>query len=121
MNRDYRWFISSEMATLDFRAHGLDYEVSEFETLENGDRRESSKYWVEDYTKCDIVPAGQASTFTFDDGQKEKYSYTVYLSRDCREFKYGERVRINMYGKKRVFKVVGFQRYQLQAKLWVSE
>ncbi|MCD8282209.1 MAG: hypothetical protein LUC22_03030 [Prevotella sp.] len=112
------------MAILNFASHTLDYlHIGQPSTLPNGDRVEGVRTWMENYCTCDVVPAGQANELTFADGRTERYSYTVYnLPRNCREFRYGDIIRIRFFGNEaetREFKVLGFARYQLQCKLWV--
>ena len=113
------------MAVLDLAAHTLEYLVNAngYVDEETGDYIKGSSTWVENYAKCDLVPAGKANTITLPDGQVEPYSYTIYnLPRDCREFAYGEKIRIKMSGNQndvREFSVKGFHRYQLQCKIWV--
>ena len=110
------------MSVLDFSPHVLDYLVrGKGYTNEDGDFIMDSDTWVEDYCKCDVVPAGKANTITTIDGQVEPYSYTIYnLPRYCRKFKYGDKVRIKFFGcEKKEFTVKGFHRYQLQCKMWV--
>ena len=86
------------MAVLNLSAHSLDYK----ETIgghenENGDWVQGVETWIENYCKCDIVPAGKANVITIPDI-----------------------IRIKLFGKVfREFKVLGFHRYQLQCKIWV--
>ena len=50
------------MAVLDFAAHTLDYlHVTDGYEDDNGDYVQGSEEWVENYCKCDIVPAGKAN------------------------------------------------------------
>lgn len=110
------------MAVLDFAAHTLDYLlVSDGYENEKGDNVQGSEEWVENYCKCDVVPAGKADVITIPDGSVKSYSYTIYnLPRTCREFEYGDKIRIKLFGKdEREFTVLGFHRYQLQCKIWV--
>lgn len=76
----------------------------------------------ERYMKCDAVPASIGkNVIRYDDGHEESYSYTVYLTTKCRDFNYGERVRLLRFGKETpVYKVLGFQRYQKQCKLLIG-
>lgn len=72
---------------------------------------------------CRIVPNGSAAQVHYEDGVALNYSCTVYLDQCCREFKKGERVRLigldgQIYNDKE-FTVLGFHRYQLNARLWV--
>ena len=110
------------MALLDFAAHSLSYKYIEngYED-ENGDWVQGSEKWVEDYCKCDIVPAGKANVITIADGTTQTYTYSIYnLPRTCRKFEYGDIIRIKLYGQDEMeFKVLGFHRYQLQCKMWV--
>ena len=72
---------------------------------------------------CRIVPNGSASQITFDDGVAHDYSFTIYLDQDCRTFSAGEIVRLfGLDGQQengRELKVLGFHRYQLNARVWV--
>ena len=108
------------MAVLDLKPHLLSYFVTEpgYED-DNGDYHEYKSGWSEPL-ECHAVPAGRANEITFADGQTATYTYTVgRLSPDCREFKIGEDVRLDVNGIVREFQVKGFHRYQLQSKLWV--
>lgn len=114
------------MAVLDFAAHYLGYldSLSEgYTDRKTGDYVDGKEKWIDNYCRCDIVPAGQANQIPIPDGQVETYSYTIYnLPRSCREFKYGDRIRVKMYGSDddvREFTVKGFHRYQMQCKIWV--
>ncbi len=109
------------MAVLDLSPHTLSYkEVSEGHNDQNGDWVAGDETWVDDYCKCDVVPAGKANVITIPDGAVQNYSYTIYnLPRTCREFKYGDTIKLSLFGDKREFKVLGFHRYQLQCKIWV--
>lgn len=108
------------MSVLDLKPHLLSYFVAEpgYED-DNGDWHEGKAGWSEPM-ECHAVPAGRANEITFADGQTATYTYTVgRLSPDCREFKVGEDVRLDVNGIVREFQVKGFHRYQLQSKLWV--
>ena len=113
------------MAVLNFAPHLLSYYqvTGGHDDPETGDYITGSESWVEDYCKCDLVPAGKANTITIPDGQVETYEYTIYnLPKDCRKFEYGEKIRIKVYGDSedvREFTVKGFHRYQKQCKMWV--
>jgi hypothetical protein len=109
------------MSVIDFTPHELSYliSVSDGYEDENGDWHEGSDEWSAPM-KCHAVPAGQANVITYDDGSTATYSFTVgRLAPDCREFKVGERVRLNADGMVREFQVKGFHRWQLQSKIWV--
>lgn len=85
----------------------------------NGDWHEGKEEWSEPM-KCHAIPSGSANEISFPDGTSFKYSYTVErLPPDCREFEFGEKVRIGIFGREIDFEVKGFHRYQLQSKLWV--
>lgn len=110
------------MGVLNFAAHTLDYKiVKQGYEDEKGDWHKGDEKWVEDYCRCDIVPAGKANVITIPDGTTQNYSYTIYnLPRTCRKFEYGDTIRIKLYGQDSMeFKVLGFHRYQLQCKVWV--
>lgn len=112
-------------------AHTLSYEdvTGGYVDEETGDYVKGSSVWVEDYCRCDVVPAGKANVIKLEDGTTDTYSYTVCnLPLSCREFKYGDKIRIKLYGGEknenqeclvREFAVLGFHRYQLQCKMWV--
>lgn len=112
------------MAVLDFAAHFLDYQIltGGGEDPKTGDYIDGKRTWVNDAYRCDIVPAGKANQISIPDGAVQTYSYTVYnLPNDCREFQYGDKIRISFYGKRpgKVFTVLGFHRYQHQCKVWI--
>lgn len=88
------------MAVLSFSAHTLSYKQEEgYRDQETGDYIKSNSKWIEDYCACDIVPAGKANEIQIPDGTIETYSYTISnLPVSCREFQYGDRVRIKLYG-----------------------
>lgn len=109
------------MASLDFKPCKLSYLVivEHGHEDENGDYIEEVCRW-DGNISCGYVPAGKANEITFEDGSIRKYSYTVTLPANCREFTIGDRVRIQMIGGlMREFSVLGFQRYQLQSKMWI--
>lgn len=110
------------MAVVTLKPHILEYEVKIQEGYEDsmGDFHEGKTEWVGNI-ECDAVPSnGRANEVTFEDGSVNYYSYTIYLDSNVREFNLGEKVRLSLYGNiQRVFTVKGFQRYQLQSKLWV--
>lgn len=111
------------MSVLNFAAHFLDYQTGDkgHTDEETGDWVEGSLKWEKGY-KCDVVPAGKANTLTIPDGSLHPYSYTIYnLPKNCRDFKYGDKIMIHFYGGDDVkeFMVLGFHRYQLQCKIWV--
>lgn len=110
------------MAVLTLKPHTLEYEVKTKEGYEDslGDFHEGTTEWKGNI-QCDAVPSnGRANEIQFEDGTLHKYSYTIYMGADVRDFEIGERIRLTLYGGiKKVFVVKGFHRYQLQAKLWV--
>lgn len=74
--------------------------------------------------ECRIVPNGSAAQVRFDDGVAHNYSYSIYLNQDCRTFTVGDKVTlIGLDGQplenSKQFKVLGFFRNQLNARLWV--
>ena len=88
---------------------------------ENGDPIQTESSEWENVCKCDIVPSGRSNVLTLPDGTQTSYSYTISnLPRDCKEFAYGDTIRILFYGKDpKDFKGLGFHRYQYQCKIWV--
>ena len=108
------------MAVLQTKPHRLSYLVQGSWYIDsNGDYHNGKETW-EGNIRCDAVPAGASNEMQFDDGVTRKYSYTVYLPKNCKDFVVGERVRILLYGStEREFDVKGFHRYQMQCKLWV--
>lgn len=112
------------MAILDFAAHRLSYQIVHggYEDPVTGDYVKGQTSWSTDTYKCDIVPAGKANTIAIPDGSVHPYSYTVYnLPQDCLEFRYGDKIKLSFYGKGegKIFKVLGFHRYQHQCKIWI--
>ena len=89
------------MSVLSMMAHTLSYkeETGGYLDEETGDYVKGSSKWIEDYCACDIVPAGKANTIKLEDGTMDTYSYTIRnLPLSCREFKYGDTIRIKLYG-----------------------
>ncbi|MDO4157011.1 MAG: hypothetical protein Q4F85_06175 [Prevotella sp.] len=110
------------MAVLKLYPHTLSYQQkTEGYKDDNGDYHKGGTEWVEDYKKCDAVPAGKEDVITYEDGTQSSYSYVVYLGKDCREFHRNDLVRINFFDNKpgTEFSVKGFHRYQHQCKLWI--
>lgn len=112
------------MAVLDFSAHTLSYQILDagHEDPITGDYVKGCSRWIENSYRCDIVPSGKANQIAIPDGSVQTYSYTVYnLPQDCREFRYGDKIRINFFGKRdsQVYSVLGFHRYQHQCKIWI--
>ena len=70
---------------------------------------------------CDAVPAGKANERVFEDGVKRSYSHTIYLKPDCPDMYFGQTLELhyNTSPEPTYHKVLGFHRYQLQAKVWV--
>lgn len=109
------------MAVLKLKPHRLSYKVSQGGYEDGlGDFHEGESSW-EGCIECDAVPvSGKANEIKFDDGTVYRYSYTVYLPSGVKDFSIGEKVRIKLLEEGvRYFTVKGFQRYQLQCKLWV--
>lgn len=88
------------MSVLNLSAHTLSYkEETGYRDFETGDYIKGETKWVEDYCACDIVPAGKANSIQIPDGTVETYSYTISnLPTTCREFQYGDKIRIKLYG-----------------------
>jgi hypothetical protein len=109
------------MAVLDFNAYKLEYLVEGQGYYDgNGDYQPAEDAWVE-YGRCNAVPAGRNNVIGLPDGQTIAYSFTIILHEPkCREFKYGERLRLTtVFGCEQVeLSVKGFARYQYQAKIW---
>jgi hypothetical protein len=99
------------------------YEIARYTRTEgymadNGDYIPGGEVLGE-WEPCDAVPSGQAAERTFEDGVSRKYSLTVYMRADCKEFEIGDKVRLKRADLEDDFDVKGFHRYQHQAKLWV--
>lgn len=109
------------MSVLRLKPHILQYKViTEGYEDENGDYHEGREYW-EGNIRCDAVPvSGKSNDIRFEDGTARKYTHEVVLDANVRDFRLGETVRIHMLGGIcREFDVKGFQRWQLQCKIWV--
>lgn len=104
------------MAVLNFTPHVLSYKsVTQGYNDDNGDWVNGADYWIDNYCKCDYVPAGKANVITIPDGSAISYSYTVYLPKTCKDFEYGDIIKID----DKEYQVLGFHRYQLQCKMWI--
>lgn len=109
------------MSVLKLRPHLLEYlKLSGGYEDENGDYHEGQNEWVGSIP-CDAVPSsGQAIEKAFEDGVTRSYSYVVYMSAGVSPFSIGDKIRINFTdGRVVETDVKGFQRYQLQCKMWV--
>lgn len=109
------------MSILNLKASYLEYlSKTKGEKDEDGNYIPSTSEWVK-IGRCDVTPSGEANVITLPDGSTETYSFLIRnLPKDCRELKYGEKVRLVMLGQESFeLKVKGFQRYQLQCKVWV--
>lgn len=108
------------MAVLSLKPYNLEYLVkSDGYEDTNGDYHSGTCSWAGNIP-CDIVPSGgKANEIQFEDGKSFRYSYIVYMDKDVREFNIGEIVRISNRHMTKIFEVKGFQRYQLQSKIWV--
>lgn len=110
------------MAILNMRPHTLWTSiVTEGEEDENGHFQPSTTVWSK-YMACDVVPASvDKNIINYGEGRTESYSYTLYLSTSCRDFEYGELVKLTRFGEESpVYKVKGFQRYQHQCKILIG-
>ena len=86
----------------------------------DGNPVEGEATWSESIP-CDAVPAGKANERVFEDGVKRSYSHTIYLKKDCPDFTYGQTIELRYANSDTATRhsVLGFHRYQLQAKVWV--
>ena len=110
------------MAILEFRKNELFFEqVSEGYYDKRGNWHEGSREWVS-IGKCGSQPAtGENPTIQIPDGSLIVYEYILHLPANCREFLYGERVKVGINGDtEKIYEVVGFQRGQLQSKLYIK-
>lgn len=110
------------MAVLNMKPHLLWVCQSSGKSVdENGNTIFGTDEWSE-LSRCDVVPAGQANTKDFGDGEVKTYAYTVYLPVTCRDLSLGERVKLQPFGgalNETVYLVKGFHRYQHQCKAWI--
>lgn len=109
------------MPLLQLFPHKLSYEIVEQGTRDaNDDYIQGDSHWSCPI-ECDAVAApGAESYITLPDGGKRKYEYTVYMKPYVKDFQYNDKVKLFLYnGLVKEFTVKGFQRYQLQCKLWV--
>ena len=103
-----------------FRPHILQYQVTigEYED-EIGDYHPGDSHFEGDIP-CRFEPNGKANTIAFEDGKTYVYQYVVYLNQNCREFEYGDIIRLLRDGVVVEEKQEqGFHRGQLNARLWV--
>lgn len=110
------------MSILDFRASYVEYLDGSTEGYydKRGEWHDGDERWCF-LAKCNVMQAGQESKISIPDGSVEHYTYTIGgLPRDCRKFKYGERIRIHVFGDEEYDErtVKGFQRYQFQSKIY---
>lgn len=85
---------------------------------ENGDYHPGGSHY-EGNLPCDVVPSGNASERSFEDGVIRSYSYTVHLKANAPSFTIGDRVEVSMLDDVKQFTVKGFQRNQLSCIIWV--
>ena len=112
------------MAILEFRKNEVFFEqVSEGYYDKRGNWHEGSREWVF-VCKCGSQPANSVNpTIPLPNGNGEVtvYSQILHLPANCREFLYGERVKVGINGDtEKIYEVVGFQRGQLQSKLYIK-
>lgn len=110
------------MAILDFRASFIEYLDGSTDGYydKRGDWHGGEETWKV-LAGCNVMRAGRESQIQLPDGTVEFYTYTIGgLPADCREFKFGERIRIHQFGSVSYDEktVKGFQRYQLQSKIY---
>ena len=110
-----------DMAILNFRPHTLWVEKifgGYYDKM--GDWHQGESKWIA-IGDVGSQPADTRNpTVPIPDGQVVVYDYVLHLPADCEEFLYGQRVKISLYGDtERIYSVVGFQRLQLQSKLYI--
>lgn len=108
------------MSVLSLKPHKIQlYKAGQSYRKENGDLvNEQPVFQFEE--PCDVVSSGKASERQFEDGKRKTYSYTIYLDKNCKDYHIGDHVRLILNtGAEYDFIVLGFVRYQMQAKLWV--
>lgn len=108
------------MAVLQRAPHQLSYLVLKVGYEDgNGDWHEGEEEWSKPVA-CYASANGSAQQITFADGVDSSYSYEISkLPANMDKLKVGFRVRLTINGEEREYKVKGFQRYQLQCKVWV--
>lgn len=108
------------MSVLKLKPHKIQlYLQGEKYRDENGDWVVSDETLINEEC-CDVVSSGKANERTFEDGQRKTYSYTIYLDKNCQEYHIGDHVKLLLSTSEAYdFIVLGFERYQMQAKLWV--
>ena len=110
------------MPVLDFRPHNLYYEeVEEGYYDEDGDYVPGTSEWKY-CCRCGAQPPNRENpTIQIPDGRIVEFDYTLTLPENVRYFEYGERVRLKMFNDpEREYNVVGFDRYQHFAKLYIN-
>lgn len=69
---------------------------------------------------CDAEPNGRAIEITLPDGTRTRYSYTITLESWEDSFSFGDEIMLSVNGQpEREYKVLGYHRYSLTAKIWV--
>ena len=110
------------MAILEFKKDLIAYEVvTDGYYDKRGVWHEGSREWVS-LGKCGSQPAvGENPQIPIPDGSLTVYEYILHLDRNCPELSYGQRVKLAVNGgPERIYSVVGFQRLQLQTKVYVK-
>lgn len=69
---------------------------------------------------CDAVPAGKPNEITFADGSTHHYTFQCVMKPDCRQYFIGERVLLRREQANYELVVIGFVRYQHQAKVYLE-
>lgn len=109
------------MVNVSFRPHTLRRVFNnEFEIDTNGDSIPAKASYGKEI-RCRFEQNGRAASYNLGDGRVSVYTYVIYLSANVESFAFGDTIELldkdgNSVGE---FTVLGFQRSQLNSKIWV--
>lgn len=109
------------MGIVSFEVYKIEYfQEGEGYYDNNGDYHTCEGTWMS-LGRCNAVPSGRYNIISLPDGSKETFSFTIIIHDPrCREFHYGERLRLTtIFEKEQINLIVkGFARFQHQCKIY---
>lgn len=112
------------MSVISFRPHRLRFAEVSTQNYDNGLVGESLTTWSE-YVPCSAEPSRGTREIAFADGTTKVYNYAVRLdvkvAKQVAEYlKLDTQIELELLGGRReVYSIIGYQRYQTYAILWV--